>query len=118
MENNKIIEQVLSELLQKTIEKKVIWTLVNPNALRWINANTPQPTHVTLQKQLLPNQTNPSVPRENYVLTIQSPPNQPIQINTAVNQSSKDVLSNLFKEAMASSSDKTIEILQNLLKGL
>ena len=117
MENNKLIVEVLADFLLKTLEKRIPWTLINPNAVRWTKQTPLQVTIVTLQKQLLPMPGSASV-KENYVLTIQNPTATAIQINTATDQSLIPALSNLFKEAMLSANDKTIEILTNLLKGI
>jgi len=115
MDNKQLIQQTLTELLQKTIERKVPWTLVNPNAIRWTKQNGPQPTHVTLQKQ--PQPVNVAS-LENYVLTIQTPGTAAIQINTVIEQTMKPILSQLFREAMLTANDKTAEILKNLLRDL
>jgi len=117
METNQAIDQVLSELLQKTNEGKVPWVLVNPNAVRWTKQDKMPPTIVTLQKQPVTVPTNPSI-RENFVLTIQAPPAISIQISTMVDQSKREIFSQLFKQAIIVANDKTIEILKSLLQGL
>ena len=116
MNNKELIQQTLGELLQKTIERKVPWTLVNPNAVRWTKGNGNQITHVTLQKQ--PGPIVNSTTKENYILTIQTPGTAAIQIHTQLEPTMKEALIQLFKEAMLSASDKTAEILKNLLRDL
>ena len=118
MENNKLIEEILSEFLQKTQERRIPWALINPNAVRWTKQSPQQVTIVTLQKQMTTISGSPTTLKENIVLTIQNPQATIIQINSSTEPSLKDLLSSLFKEAMISANDKTIETLRNLLKGI
>jgi putative ubiquitin-RnfH superfamily antitoxin RatB of RatAB toxin-antitoxin module len=123
---NTIITQMLDDMLQKTIEKKIIWSVINVNAVRWIKPEKPHPILVTLQKQPQP---NPAI-RETYIFTIQQ--NQQnlnqvtsvvlAQINTAVDISAKDVLSKIFneatKEARRIEDEKRAEVIKNLLNDI
>ena len=118
MENSEIINQMLAELLQKTIDKKINWIVVNANTIRWIKSGPPLSTSVTLQKQVSP---NPSI-KENYVMTIQSPPTPPTQFNTAKEEQLKMMLMKIYfeatKEAVRLEEEKKIDVIKNLLKDL
>ena len=117
MENSKLIEQVINELLQKTIDNKVPWDVINPNAIRWVKKSQ-NITTVVLQKAVMQTPGNSTL-TENYVLSIQTQPaGINIQINTAVEQSMREIFSKLFIEAMKVANDKTAQILRDLLEGL
>src|SRR5579871_6639000 len=119
MENNKFIEGALTSFLTKTREKKIPWIIINPNALRWIkqSPNT-QPITVTLQKQVNAAAVQPNTfsvtPSTSYVLTIQQPPNTAIQINSSMEPTMKEILSQLFQNATLIANDKTVEVINNL----
>jgi hypothetical protein len=120
METNEIIKHVLSELLQKTIEKKIVWNAVNANAFRWVKQEEGTTITTTLQKQ----STNVSnFTSSNYILTIQDSTGKAnAQINSATEQNIKNVLANIFIEAQKESSrveaERQAEVIKNLLKGL
>lgn len=118
MENNEIINETLNELIQKTAERKILWTIVNANALRWVKPEQPRPTTVTLQRQPSP---NPEI-KEIYILTIQSPPKGAIQFSSITDQFLKQSLANLFnvaiKETRNLADERKIETIKNLLNGL
>lgn len=119
MENNEVINETLKELIQKTSERKILWTIVNANVIRWIKVEPSNKlTHVNLQRQPSP---NPEI-KEIYILTIQSPPRPVIQISTLTDQSLKESLITLFnvaiKETKKLADEKKIESIKNLLRGL
>jgi len=138
MESSDIIKETITGLLQKTIEKKVKWTVVNPNAVKWEKKDTIEKTIVTLQRQPSP---NPNI-KEIFILTIQTlknpPPrpagvarpaiqrpttsSSPIQISSGTDPSLKEILSSLyaeiFKEVSRQEEEKKLEIIKNLLNGV
>jgi|ERR1041385_778638 hypothetical protein len=120
MENIEVIKQMLSDLLQKTTEKKIDWKVINTNTVRWTKIRNAANQIVTLQKQPSPN----PVLVENYVITIQSqnPPGVVVQLNTSIETGLKDLLKKLFievtKEAARTEEEKKIEIIKNLLKDI
>jgi hypothetical protein len=118
MENSEIIKEMLNDLLQKTIEKKITWKIVNSNAIRWVKSEPSQQTTVTLQKQASANPAH----RENYILTIQSPPQPSTQIDSASDPFVKEIFVNLFKEAKKEANrlteEKKIEVIKSLLKDI
>ena len=118
METTEVVKQMFEELLLKTIEGKVNWTVLNPNAIRWIKSRGPQPMIVTLQKQPSP---NPAI-RENYVMTIQSQSTTPMQLNTVTETALKEVFVKLYneatKEAVRTNESIKLEVIKNLLKDL
>jgi len=138
MESSEIIKETISALLQKTIEKKVKWTVVNPNAVKWEKQDPQEKTIVTLQRQPSP---NPNI-KEVFILTIQTiknppprpagvvrpalqrptPSSNPIQITSGTDPSLKEVLSSLyaeiFREVSRQEDEKKLEIIKNLLKGI
>ena len=118
MENNMVYD-LLKEFLSKTRERKIPWAHINPNAVRWIKMSTPQPTTTILQKQIGSSVTAGAVTRvETYVFTVQTPPNTSVNITTTSDKNLLPILKELFDEASISASDKTVETLQNLLKGI
>ncbi len=126
MENSELIKQMLKEMLQKTIEKKIYWLTVNANAIRWIKKENGNSTTVTLQKQPSPPVPANSALKENYVLTIQPPtttaPTPSTQINSAIERDFREVLAEIFAEANKESArlanEKKIEVIKNLLKDI
>ena len=139
METPNILRQIVYDLIQKTIEHKIIWTVTNPNVLRWVKQIPDGQTTVTLQKQPGPS----PVVKEVYIMTIQSvrmiaprtnAPNQqagtrvtqlvenPIQISTLTDPSVSEVLKDLFStgfsEAHRQDEERKIEALRKLLGGL
>jgi len=122
MENNVIIQEVLNQIIQKTHEKKINWTSVNPNVFRWVKTEEGAiKTTVTLQK--IPSPAPPAI-KENYVLTIQGGPKgtPSTQLNSVADQSYWNSLRELFQEVSNESlriaSEKQAEVIKNLLKGL
>jgi hypothetical protein len=114
MENENIIEHTLNGLLQKTIEKRIPWKLVNANALRWTKVESGKTINVTLQQQPHPQPTN-----SNFILTIQGPnPTSNTQINSASQPTYKEILRSLFNEAMKIGNAESLEVLKRLLEGL
>lgn len=116
MENDNIFIETINSLLQKTIENKIPWTLVNANALRWTKQAAPgNAIIVTLQKQPNPVPTN-----TNFVLTIQAQGTsaQVTQLNSATNTSLKEPLNSLYQEAIKVANSVSIRMLKNLLDGL
>lgn len=114
MENENIIGQMLRGLLQKTIDKKIPWTMVNANALRWSKLDNGKAINVTLQQQPHPIPTN-----VHFILTIQGPnPTSNTQINSTMQPAYKDILRNLFNEAMKIGNAESLEIIKRLLDGL
>ncbi|MDP1802204.1 MAG: hypothetical protein Q8L81_12680 [Bacteroidota bacterium] len=115
MENENIIEQTIKGLLQKTIENKIPWKLVNPNAVRWIKTSAGTNITVTLQKQLHPVPSN-----SNYILTIQgpTPTTTNTQINSAIQPAYKVDLIKLFDAALQVGNSESIEVLKRLLDDL
>jgi hypothetical protein len=139
METPNILRQTVIDLIQKTNERKIIWTVANPNVIRWVKQEQDDQTTVTLQKQPGP---NPNV-KELYIMTIQSirmvtvranapgqppgtkvipMPTAPIQISTMIDTSLSDVLKELFamgySEAHRQDDEIKIEALRKLLRGL
>lgn len=138
MESSEIIKETISGLLQKTIEKKIKWTVVNPNAVKWEKQDTIERTIVTLQRQPSP---NPNI-KEIFILTIQTlknppprpagvprpaiqrpiPSSSPIQISSATDMNLKEIMSGLyseiFKEVNRQEEVKKLEIIKNLLNGV
>jgi hypothetical protein len=123
MENSELINQVLDDLLQKTREKKITWSSVNPNTFRWVRKEGTQVTTVILQKQNVVS-TSTRVVQEDYIFTIQQepPPKVVVQINTIANKQVREVLAKIFFEArneeLRRTNEKQAEIIKNLLKGL
>jgi len=120
MENNNInrmYEKVLDQLYMNTVERKIIWSIVNPIALRWIKSGETIYV-VTIQRQPGGN-VNQYGPNDNFVLTIQSDADAPpLQISSVNDAALRHPLQRLYIEAQASTSDKTISILKDFLKGL
>jgi hypothetical protein len=114
MEKEDIIEQMLKGLLQKTVEKKIPWKMVNSNALRWVKTENAQTINVTLQQQPLPAITN-----VNYILTVQGPnPSNSTQINSSTQPNYKETLRSIFTEAMKIGNSESLEIIRKLLDGV
>lgn len=139
METSNILTKTVIELTQKSIERKIIWTVANPNVIRWVKQYQDDQTTVTLQKQPGP---NPNV-KEVYIMTIQSVrmvtvktkvpgqesgtkvvpmPIPPIQISTMTDPSLSETLKELFfvgfSEAHHQDNERKVEALNNLLRGL
>ncbi len=118
MEQKNGFQEVLADLLQKTIDKKIFWTFVNDNALRWIKDNT----HVTIQKQRVV--TNAHIVADNYILNIQYPLDTPMntQISSGAENSYKAILVQLFNEAMKENkrleNEKKLAAIKKLLDGI
>lgn len=139
METSNILTKTVIELIQKSIERKIIWTVANPNVIRWVKQDQDDQTTVTLQKQPGP---NPNV-KEVYIMTIQSVrmvtirakvtgqesgtkvipmPTPTIQISTMTDPSLSEALKELFfvgfSEAHSRDDERKVEALKKLLKGL
>lgn len=116
MGNNQI-RSLLVDFLLKTRQRKIPWAFLNPSAIRWVKVTSPQPTTIILQKQTNSIIEN-GIPRrsETYVMTIQSPPNTSVNISTATDPDLLPVLREMFDEGTLAANDKTIEVLQGLLK--
>jgi hypothetical protein len=139
METSDILRETVNDLIQRTAERKIRWSVINANAIRWIKQDQPdEQTTVTLQKQPSPNQ----IAKEVFIMTIQpvrmipyrNAPGQPnvtrvnpvpqpaIQISTLTDPRLGDSFKQLFvqgfSEAHSQDEEKKIEALRNLLKGL
>jgi hypothetical protein len=117
MENENIYLQTVDGLLQKTLQNKIPWTTVNPNAVRWTRQGPGpggnSPIIVTLQKQPHPNPAN-----SRFVLSIQTHGAASTQINSLTNPELKEALDKLYEEALKVASSVSFRILKNLLDGL
>ncbi len=123
MDNTKIIEQI-KKLTQKSKDKKIDWSFVNSNLIRFIKREGLRIFTITLQTQRLARIINTAnrdvLSNINYIITIQA--TNPIEIilqaNSATDPLLKDSLSELFTEATNSSTDKTVDVISKLIDNL
>jgi hypothetical protein len=129
------IKETLNGILEKTKQKKIIWTFGNPNTFKWIKMDNNGPTSVLLQRQLAADPNSKDI----YLIIIQPTPKLTPQITPSqkeraqkeaepIHFSSKEhpelhyLLSSIFDTARAEAErqdeERKAEIIKGLLDGI
>ena len=123
MENKKIIEQI-NKFIEKSKQRKIPWKFLNQNLVRWVKEDikTKRTFTITLQTlQSVASVVGGLIKNDlNYVLTVQATnPNEVIlQVNTAGQLELRELLKQLFDEAMSISKGASTEVIDKLLEDL
>ncbi len=118
MATNNVNTQI-QKLIDKTKEGKIDWKYVSSNGLRWTQKNGDR-LYVTLLNKLL----NPSfigssmVMKETYVLIVQAMNPNEIIMQVDTDETTGDILGELFNIAINSSKDNATNIIDTLIESL
>ena len=123
MENKKIIEQI-NKFIEKSKQRKIPWKFLNQNLVRWVKEDikTKRTFTITLQTlQSVASVVGGLIKNDlNYVLTVQAtnPKEVILQVNTAGQLELRELLKQLFDEAMSISKGASTEVIDKLLEDL
>jgi hypothetical protein len=118
MENQNLNLQI-KNLVERTTQGKVIWSLSNGVSASWCMQNNNRHVTVTISRQLQPGIRAFNNPTDGvYTLTIQCthPRQIAMQINTNEDPALREDLYNLFKEAKVAALKKMAEVIGELLE--